>query len=159
MGDAGYRRTKGQPSLKDGLHSSPASASGVTSGSRLTANGLPSSGTIRYQFALRKSGLAVRLNWSERGYGRYRLHICRGTRECLTVARGSTGPNNQWQDVVLRRNAYEFGKLEFNTRYTAGVRIGGHRRSTPGYDIVRSFTTPKCEKFRDQELLPVECTV
>ncbi|XP_035898020.1 anosmin-1 [Anopheles stephensi] len=163
MGDAGYRRPKGQPSLKEGVHSSPASATGgssSSSSSRSLGNGLlPSSGTLRYQFALRKSGLAVRLSWSERGYGRYRLHMCRGTRECLTVARGSSSPNNQWQDVVLRRNAYEFGKLEFNTRYTAGVRIGGHRRSTPGYDIVRSFVTPKCEKFRDQELLPAGCNV
>ncbi|XP_050069532.1 anosmin-1 [Anopheles maculipalpis] len=158
MGDAGYRRTKGQPSLKEGIHSSPG-ALATAGGSRSFANGLPSTGTIRYQFALRKSGLAVRLSWSERGYGRYRLHICRGNRECLTVARASTSPSNQWQDVVLRRNAYEFGKLEFNTRYTAGVRIGGHRRSTSGYDIVRSFITPKCEKFRNQELLPAECNV
>uniref|UniRef100_A0A182LRG8 Anosmin n=1 Tax=Anopheles culicifacies TaxID=139723 RepID=A0A182LRG8_9DIPT len=153
MGDAGYRRTKGHPSLKEGLHSSAATGA---SGSRAIANGMPTTGSIRYQFALRKSGLAVRLSWSERGYGRYRLHICRGSRECLTVARATS---SHWQDVVLRRNAYEFGKLEFNTRYTAGVRIGGHRRTSPGYDIVRSFTTPKCEKFRDQQLLPAECNV
>ncbi|XP_052902783.1 anosmin-1 [Anopheles moucheti] len=156
MGDAGYRRPKSHPSFKEGLHSTAASAA---SGSRMMANGMPTAGTIRYQFALRRSGLAVRLSWSERGYGRYRVHICRGNRECLTIARGTTGLGSHWQDVVLRRNAYEFGKLEFNTRYTAGVRIGGHRRSTPGYDIVRSFTTPKCEKFRDQQFLPPECSV
>uniref|UniRef100_A0A182PMZ5 Anosmin n=1 Tax=Anopheles epiroticus TaxID=199890 RepID=A0A182PMZ5_9DIPT len=152
MGDAGYRRSKSQPSLKDGLH-----ASAAHSPSRTVGNGVPTMGTLRYQFALRKSGLAVRLSWSERGYGRYRVHMCRGNRECLSGA--SRGAGNHWQDVVLRRNAYEFGKLEFNTRYTAGVRIGGHRRNNPGYDLVRTFVTPKCEKFRDQELLPSECNV
>uniref|UniRef100_A0A182JNJ8 Anosmin n=1 Tax=Anopheles christyi TaxID=43041 RepID=A0A182JNJ8_9DIPT len=158
MGDAGYRRpAKGQPNLKDGLHSSfPLSVAGPSG--RAIVNGVPVVGTIRYQFALRKSGLAVRLSWSERGYGRYRVHMCRGNRDCLTVARNS-GTGNHWQDVVLRRNAYEFGKLEFNTRYTAGVRIGGHRRTAPGYDIVRTFVTPKCDKFRDQALLPSECNV
>uniref|UniRef100_A0A182NKX1 Anosmin n=1 Tax=Anopheles dirus TaxID=7168 RepID=A0A182NKX1_9DIPT len=166
MGDAGYRRPKGQPSLKEGVHSSAASAGG----GRNIANGMPSSGSIRYQFTLRKSGLTVRLSWSERGYGRYRVHLCRGSRECLMAgARGSSGSHgtgsnntsNHWQDAVMRRNAYEFSKLEFNTRYTAGVRIVGHRRTNaPGYDIVRSFVTPKCEQFRDQELLlPPECNI
>ncbi|XP_053670150.1 anosmin-1 [Anopheles nili] len=145
MGDAGYRRPKAhQPHLKEGsAHPLLASAGG----------------SMTYQFVLRKSGLAVRLYWSERGHGRYRLHICRGYRECLVMGRGSPGTGgNHWQDVVLRRNVYEFGKLKFNTRYSAGVRIGGHRRG-PGYDIVRSFVTPKCEQFRGQELLPAECNV
>uniref|UniRef100_A0A182XK45 Anosmin n=1 Tax=Anopheles quadriannulatus TaxID=34691 RepID=A0A182XK45_ANOQN len=162
MGDAGYRRSpKSQPSLKDGLLHAGSGLSGAagTTG-RAIGHGVPTMGTIRYHFALRKSGLAVRLGWSERGYGRYKVHMCRGNRECLTLPRNSaTGNGNHWQDAVLRRNTYEFGKLEFNTRYTVGVRIGGHRRASPGYDIVRTFVTPKCDKFRDQELLPSECNV
>ncbi|XP_052866123.1 anosmin-1 [Anopheles cruzii] len=145
MGDAGYnyKRPKPSHSLKDGT---------ITGGSRNLATG----STIRYQFAARKSGLAVRLTWSEKGYGRYRVHICRGNRECLTTRSAIAGSrsnlrsiNNQWHDAVLRRNTYEFSRLDYNTQYTVGVRIG-HRRG-PGYDIVRTFTTPKCERFQGQD--------
>ncbi|KFB53275.1 AGAP003441-PA-like protein [Anopheles sinensis] len=160
MGDAAYRRPKAHPGLKDGSQQLTGT---VIGGGRVGTAGIPT-GTIRHQFVLRKAGLAVRLSWSEKGFGRYRVHICRGNRDCLMTASRGNG-TQYWHDVVLRRNTYEFGKLEFDTRYTVGVRIGGHRRG-PGYDIVRTFGTPKCEQIRSEELanvqpanLPPECNV
>ncbi|XP_049548539.1 anosmin-1 isoform X1 [Anopheles darlingi] len=166
MGDAGYRKPKTYPTLKDGM-------STVSNGNGAIRNmGSSSGATMRYHFRIQKSGLAVRLTWSAKGYGRYRVQICRGNRDCLTVARNGGGGSSSsssvrsyndyllWHDVVSRRNTYEFGKLDFDTRYSVGVRIG-HRRN-PGYDIVRSFVTPKCEHFRDQNqthTLAMGCSV
>ncbi|XP_050084181.1 anosmin-1 isoform X2 [Anopheles aquasalis] len=153
MGDAGYRKPKTFPTLKDGM-------STASNGNGARNVGSSSGATIRYHFRMQKSGLAVRLSWSAKGYRRYRVQICRGNRDCLLARNGagssssssssvrSTNDHLLWHDVVLRHNTYEFGKLDFDTRYTVGVRIG-HRRN-PGYDIVRSFVTPKCEHFRAQ---------
>lgn len=170
MGDAGYRKPKTYPTLKDGMSTASNGHGARNVGSTSTSSGA----TIRYHFRMQKSGLAVKLTWSVKGYGRYRVQICRGNRDCLLARNGAGGSSSSsnsgsvrsnndhlvWHDVVLRRNTYEFGRLDFDTRYTVGVRIG-HRRNL-GYDIVRSFVTPNCEHFRDQNLthpLVMECSV
>lgn len=118
--------------------------------------------SINYKFVPRKTGLAVRLTWADRQPGgRYRLHLCRGTRECLSKPMGPSS-----HDVVVKqKTAYEFSSLEFDIKYTIGLRHNHRKRVSgpannpqqqssqqqhgpPGYDSFRTFLTPKCEHFQ-----------
>lgn len=135
---------------------------------------------MNYKFVPRKTGLTVRLTWPDRNPGgRYRLHMCRGTRECLSKPMGASS-----HDVVVKqKTSYEFSSLEFDTKYTVGLRHNHRKRITggpannhqhhhqqhqpqqqhsgpPGYDSFRTFVTPKCEHFRKTHPdFPVECSV
>lgn len=148
---------------------------------RRTKSG-PASQGLNYKFVPRKTGLAVRLSWPEKSpTGRYRLHLCRGTRECLTKPMGANS-----HDVVVKKTSYEFSRLEFDTKYTVGLRHNrkraaatqqDHRNqqqhhqhhpgtqpgssgpSTGGFDSVRTFVTPKCEHFQKTHPdMLLECT-
>ncbi|XP_058461155.1 anosmin-1 isoform X2 [Malaya genurostris] len=133
---------------------------------RRTKSGLPTQG-LNYKFVARKTGLAVRLTWPEKSLaGRYRLHLCRGNRDCLTKSMGSSS-----HEVVVKKTSYEFSRLDYDTKYTVGLSHNNRRRvaaltekknrgqhqtgshsgagvSTGGYDNVRTFVTPKCNHFR-----------
>lgn len=124
---------------------------------------------ITLKFFARKTGLTVRVTWPDRnGSGRYRLHLCRGTRECLSKP---MGPNSH--DVVVKqKTSYEFSSLEFDTKYTVGLRHNHRKRAAQhhrppqqkgppgGYDTFRTFVTPKCEQFRKTHPnFAVECAV
>lgn len=128
---------------------------------------------ISHRFVARKTGLTVRLTWPDRNAsGRYRLHLCRGTRECLSKP---MGPNSH--DVVVKqKTSYEFSNLEFDTKYTVGLRHNHRKRALSpaaqhhrppqqkglpgGYDSFRTFVTPKCEQFRkNHPNIPVKCAV
>lgn len=53
---------------------------------------------LNYKFVSRKTGLTVRLTWPDKSpSGRYRLHLCRGTRECLTKPMGANS-----HDVLVK---------------------------------------------------------
>ncbi|XP_001655607.2 anosmin-1 isoform X4 [Aedes aegypti] len=128
---------------------------------------------INYKFVPRKTGLTVRLTWLDRNQsGRYRLHLCRGTRECLVKPMSASS-----HDVVVKKTSYEFSSLEFDTKYTVGLRHNHRKRATggptnqhhhhqqkqkglPGYDSFRTFVTPTCEDFRKKHPdSAVECSV
>ncbi|XP_058813046.1 anosmin-1 isoform X3 [Topomyia yanbarensis] len=134
---------------------------------RRTKSGLAAQG-LSYKFVSRKTGLAVRLTWPEKNLaGRYRLHLCRGTRDCLTKPMGS----NSHDVIVKQKTSYEFSRLEYDTKYTVGLSHNNRRRvaalsnkkdrarrqpgshsgsgaAVGGYDHVRTFVTPKCDHFR-----------
>ncbi|XP_065076420.1 anosmin-1 isoform X2 [Ochlerotatus camptorhynchus] len=133
---------------------------------------------LNYKFVPRKTGFTVRLTWPDRSpSGRYRLHLCRGTRDCLSKPMGANS-----HDVVVKKTSYEFSSLEFDTKYTVGLRHNRKRATGPAnhhqqqqhqnhqhhhnqlgpaaYDSVRTFVTPKCEHFRKTHPdFPVECSV
>lgn len=136
----------------------------------------PKSGSpsISYKFIPRKTGLTVRLAWQDKSpTGRYRLHLCRGTRDCLSRPMVSDS-----HDVVVKKTSYEFTRLDFDTKYTVGLkhnrkrfvmahqqqqqhqhRAGGGLQPA-GYDSVRTFVTPKCEHYRKAHPdVILECTV
>lgn len=129
---------------------------------RRTKSGLAAQG-LHYKFVPRKTGLAVRLTWPEKSpTGRYRLHLCRGARDCLAKPMNANS-----HDVVVRKTSYEFPRLEYDTKYTVGLRHSRRRpvapiaspkdrkqrqvKMFPGaaeFDNVRTFVTPKCDHFR-----------
>ncbi|XP_038104431.1 anosmin-1 isoform X1 [Culex quinquefasciatus] len=134
---------------------------------RRTKSG-PSSLGLNYKFIARKTGLAVRITWPERAApagGRYRLHLCRGGRECFSKPMQASS-----HDVTVKqKTSFEFLRLDFDTRYTVGLRFnrkrparashGGHHQANGGYDSVRTFVTPKCDVFaRDHPDLQLECS-
>ncbi|XP_055584799.1 anosmin-1 isoform X2 [Uranotaenia lowii] len=147
---------------------------------RRTKSG-PTSLGLNYKFVPREGGLSVRLSWPDRGAtSRYRLHLCRGSRECLTKPMAASS-----HDVtIVKKASYEFARLDFDTKYTVGLRHSrknrplqpsdhhtkehnhhhnhqhhqNHNQLATGYDNVRTFTTPKCEHFRrNHPNLQLEC--
>ncbi|XP_055523589.1 anosmin-1 isoform X1 [Wyeomyia smithii] len=132
---------------------------------RRTKSGLSAQG-LHYKFVPRKTGLAVRLTWSGKSTtGRFRLHLCRGTRDCLTKPMSA----NSHDVVVKQKTSYEFPRLEYDTKYTVGLRHSRRRPVAPiaspknriqrqakthtgaaEYDNVRTFVTPKCDRFQKE---------
>ncbi|XP_055615964.1 anosmin-1 isoform X2 [Toxorhynchites rutilus septentrionalis] len=134
---------------------------------RRTKSGSSAQG-LNYKFVPRKSGLVVRVTWPDKNpTGRYRLHLCQGARDCLTKPMGAN-----FHDVIVKqRTSYEFARLDFETKYTVGLRHNRKRAVTQqqhdrihhqpgGYDSVRTFVTPKCDHFRKAHPeLQLDCAV